>query len=76
MTDLRWARGFALLIRPWPPADKYPKPSRLVMARWLGQSPLFPIEKPKPAAFQLQLPLMGGRSWELLKRPEVEKPDA
>jgi hypothetical protein len=25
------------LIRPWPPADKYPKPSRIVMARHRGQ---------------------------------------
>jgi hypothetical protein len=76
MTDLRAirvARGFALLIRPWPPADKYPKPSRIMVARWLGQLELFPIEKPKPAAFQL-LPLMGGHWWGLLGLPEVEKP--
>jgi hypothetical protein len=77
MTDfraIRAARGFALLIRPWPPADKYPKPSRIVMARVLGQLELFPIEKPKPAAFQLRIPLMGGYWWGLLERPGVEKP--
>ena len=77
MTDLRaarWARGFALLIRPWPPADKCPKPSRIVMARWLGQLELFPLEKRKPAAFQLQLTLTGGYWWGLLARPEVGKP--
>jgi hypothetical protein len=50
---IRRARGFALLIQPWPPADKYPKPSRIVMARYLGQLP-------KRVAYQLQLPLMGG----------------
>jgi hypothetical protein len=44
------------------------------MARWLGQLELFPLEKPKPAAFQLNLPLMGGYWWGLLARPEVEKP--
>jgi len=31
-------------------------------------------EKPKRVAYQLRLPLMGGRSWRLLGRPEVEKP--
>jgi hypothetical protein len=73
MSDLRtarWARGFALLIQPWPPADKYPKPSRIVMARLLGQLELFPLEKRKPAAFQLGLPLTGGYWWGLLARPE------
>jgi hypothetical protein len=48
MTDLRairWAKGFALLIQPWPPADKYPKPSRIVMARRHGQLELFTIEE-------------------------------
>jgi hypothetical protein len=76
MTDLRaarWARGFALLIQPWPPVDKYPKPSRIVMARLRGQLELFPLEKPKPAAFQWRLPLMGGYWWGLSVRPEVEK---
>jgi hypothetical protein len=67
------SRGFALLIRPWPPAEKYPKPSRIVMARYLGQLELFPLERPKPAAYQLQLPLSGGYWWGLLARPEVEK---
>jgi hypothetical protein len=40
MTDLRaarWARGFALLIRPWPAPVKYPKPSRIAMARLFGR---------------------------------------
>lgn len=76
MTDLRAiraARGFALLIRPLSPADKYPKPSRIVMARLLGQLELFPLEKPKPAALQFPLPLIGGYWWGLLDRPEVEK---
>src|ERR1700688_4362461 len=66
MTDLRairWARGFALLIRPWPPAGKYPRPSRIVMARWLGQLELFPLPKAKPAPCQLRLPLTGGYWW-------------
>ena len=67
------SRGFALLIRPWPPAEKYPKPSRIVMARYLGQLELFPLERPKPAAYQLQLPLSGGYWWGLLAQPEVEK---
>jgi hypothetical protein len=77
MTDeraIRAARGFALLIQPWPPVDKYPKPSRIMMARWLGQLELFPIEKPEPAAFQLRLPLTGGYWWGLSERPHVEKP--
>ena len=41
-----------------------------MVARWLGQLELFPIEKPKPAAYQLRLPLTGGRSRHLLERPE------
>jgi hypothetical protein len=45
-----------------------------MMAPWLGQLELFPIEKPIPAAFQLQLPLTGGYWWGLLERPHVEKP--
>jgi hypothetical protein len=44
------------------------------MARWLGQLELFPLEKRKPAAYQLQLPLKGGYWWGLSERPEVEKP--
>jgi hypothetical protein len=44
------------------------------MARRLGQLELFPLEKPKPAAVQLRLPLAGGYWWGLLARPEVEKP--
>jgi tripartite-type tricarboxylate transporter receptor subunit TctC len=52
-------------------AEKYPKPSRIVMARYLGQLELFPLERPKPAAYQLQLPLSGGYWWGLLARPEV-----
>jgi hypothetical protein len=43
------------------------------MARYLGQLELFPLERPKPAAYQLQLPLSGGYWWGLLARPEVEK---
>jgi hypothetical protein len=73
MTDLcavRWARGFALLIQPWPSPVKYPKPSRIVMARLLGQLELFPIEKSKQPAYQLQLPLAGGY-WDLVERPGV-----
>jgi len=76
MDDLkaaRWARGFALLIRPLTPVQKYPKLSRIAMARYLGQLELFPLERPKPAAYQLQLPLSGGYWWGLLARPEVEK---
>jgi hypothetical protein len=76
MTDLRtahWARGFALLIKPWPPADKYPKPSRIAMARRLGQLELFPLERPKPAAYQLHLPAAAGW-WGLSERPEVKRP--
>jgi hypothetical protein len=64
MIDLgaaRWARGFALLIQPWPAA-------RL---RWRE---LFPLPKPRRATYQLQLPLTGGYWWGLLGRPEVEKP--
>jgi hypothetical protein len=75
MTDLRAiraARGFALLIRPLSPVDKYPKPSRIMMARWLGQLELLPLAKPKLPALQFPLPLMGG--WGLVGRPEVEKP--
>jgi hypothetical protein len=53
---IRAARGFALLIWPWPPADKYPKPSQIMMARGLGQLELFPLEKRKPAAYQLRFP--------------------
>jgi hypothetical protein len=30
------------------------------MARYFGQLELFPLERPKPAADQLQLPLSGG----------------
>lgn len=67
------SRGFALLIRPWPPADKYPKPSRIVMARLFGQLELFPLEKRKPAAYQLHLPSTAGW-WGLSEGPEVEKP--
>ncbi len=44
------------------------------MARLLGQLELFPLEKRKPAAYQLQLPLTGGYWWSLLGRPEAEKP--
>lgn len=66
----RWARGFALLIRPLTQVEKYPKPSRIAMARWFGQLELFPLEKRKPAAYQLQLPLSGGYWWGLLKRPD------
>jgi len=44
------------------------------MARWLGQLELLPLPKPRRAAYQLQLPLIGGRSWHLMKRPEAEKP--
>jgi hypothetical protein len=71
---IRAARGFALLIRPWPPAEKYPKPNRIVMARWLGQLELFPLPEPRREAYQLQLPLRGGYWWGLVGRPEVEKP--
>ena len=46
----------ALLIQPWPSADKYAKPSRIVMARLFGQLELFPLEKQKLPAFQLRLP--------------------
>jgi hypothetical protein len=42
-----------------------------MLARWLGQLELFPLDKPKPAAFQLRLPLTGGRFHGFL--PE-EKP--
>jgi hypothetical protein len=38
------------------------------------QSELFPFEKRKPAAFQLQLPLTGGYWWGLVGRPTVGKP--
>jgi hypothetical protein len=62
-----------LLMRPWPPVVKIPKPSRIVMARYLGQLELFPLDKPKPAAIQLPLPLSGGHRCGLLPRPEVEK---
>jgi hypothetical protein len=54
-----------------------PRPHRVAlvtaagMARRLGQLELFPLEKPKPRAFQLQLPLTGSRSWELEVRPEA-----
>jgi hypothetical protein len=41
------------------------------MARWLGQLELFPLPKPRRAAYQLQLPLIGGRFHGFL--PE-EKP--
>ena len=44
------------------------------MARYFGQLELFPLERPKPAADQLQLPLSGGYWWGLLARSEVEKP--
>jgi hypothetical protein len=47
MTGLRparWARGFALLIQASPAPVKYPKPSRIVMARLFGQLELFPLE--------------------------------
>ena len=47
----RWARGFALLIQPWPPVDKYPEPSRIVMARYLGQLQLFLLPKPRRVAY-------------------------
>ncbi len=76
MRDLRtayWARGLALLIRPLSPADKYPKPSRIVMARLLGQLELFPLENRKPPASRFLLSLMGGYWWGLLERPGVEK---
>jgi hypothetical protein len=50
----RAARGFALLmVRPKKRlAD--PEDAKLVTAIDLGQSELFPLEKPKPAAFQLR----------------------
>jgi hypothetical protein len=61
------------LIRPWAPADKYPKPRPIVMARLLGQLELFPLPKPRRAAYQLPLPLMGGRWWGLVVFPASEK---
>ena len=76
MTDLptvRRARGFALLIRPWPPVEKYAKPNQIVLARRRGQLELFPLEKPKPPAFQLRLSLMGGFFWGYLRTPPGEK---
>ena len=49
MTDLRgarWARGFALLIRPWPPVEKYPKPRpglerEQIAAKFEGNNAIF-----------------------------------
>jgi hypothetical protein len=67
------SRGFALLIQPWPPADKYPKPRPIVMARLFGQLELFPLPEPRRVAYQLHLPSTAGW-WGLVGRPEVEKP--
>ena len=66
--DLAMASGFARLIQPWPTVEKYPMPKPIVMARCRGQMELFPLPVPRRVAYQLQLPLIGGRSWHLLGR--------
>jgi hypothetical protein len=40
----------------YPEADAIDLQNRALAATNLGQSELFPLEKPKPAAFQLRLP--------------------
>jgi hypothetical protein len=67
------SRGFGLLIKPWPPVVKYPKPRPIVMARLLGQLELFPLPEPRRVAYQLHLPAAAGW-WGLSERPRVEKP--